>query len=134
LISRFRGSAAHLGLSHRGSLILAYTKAIGPGFPNDPSGWSYRSAPAVRSEPLPPWGVRTDMQGWTLRLPHAVFVVAFSALPVVGLIRRRRQGPLTCLTCGYDLRGSESRTCPECGAERRPKPHPNRGVQDPRPR
>lgn len=50
---------------------------------------------------------------------------AVSARLTVGTLRAwrhrvRRSAQSECAGCGYDLRGFEGRTCPECGAEARP--------------
>jgi len=64
-------------------------------------------------------------------IPHAPFVICLVMVPSaylmfalvfrVRITRRLRQelrarGIIICLRCGYDLRGSPGRSCPECGA------------------
>ena len=63
---------------------------------------------------------------WHERLP---FVGLFTGIGAGALLivpyglRARRQArgsDARCPACGYDLRGSEGKTCPECGARRPP--------------
>ena len=58
-----------------------------------------------------------------LSLPHWLILLMLSAYPAVALIRgavRRWRRPKhgLCVKCGYDLRGSNSEACPECGEPR----------------
>jgi hypothetical protein len=51
--------------------------------------------------------------------PHWFLTLMFVILPAIWLFkwnRRRKIGPNTCPSCGYDLTGNESGECPECGA------------------
>jgi hypothetical protein len=55
-----------------------------------------------------------------LRLPLAAFALLFGLAPMIALchrlrIRSRRMKQNLCLTCGYNLTGNLSGTCPECG-------------------
>jgi hypothetical protein len=55
-----------------------------------------------------------------LRLPLAAFILLFGLAPMIALYRRmrirsRRKKENLCLTCGYNLTGNLSGTCPECG-------------------
>jgi hypothetical protein len=57
----------------------------------------------------------------TWRIPLYLPTVAFGVFPIVSavrgsLLRRRRGRRGQCLTCGYDLRGTNSTACSECGA------------------
>jgi hypothetical protein len=58
---------------------------------------------------------------WSVWFPHWFVIVLSGILPMVWLLRSRRQrvriAGNCCLTCGYDLRASPDR-CPECGAVR----------------
>src|SRR5436309_1373752 len=62
-----------------------------------------------------------------LGVPHRPVVIATALPPLLWLVwlgvtgrkawvRRRRRRLGLCLRCGYDLRGSPSGACPECGA------------------
>lgn len=64
-----------------------------------------------------------------LIVPHwALLILAAGPLAIVlpGVIRaargRRRDRAGLCIACGYDLRGSTSGTCPECGTARAAAP------------
>jgi hypothetical protein len=57
-----------------------------------------------------------------LRLPLAAFILLFGLAPALALfhrmrIRSRRKKENLCLTCGYNLTGNLSGTCPECGTQ-----------------
>lgn len=66
--------------------------------------------------------------GWTwkwisLTIPLWLPVIVFGLWPLASLvifIRKRYFNPHCCRSCGYDLRGSVSSTCSECGAETAP--------------
>lgn len=47
--------------------------------------------------------------------PLIAAVVLVALVVAVVILRRLRRGPDDCQTCGYSLRGLQSRTCPECG-------------------
>lgn len=59
---------------------------------------------------------------WGVTLPHLFLVILLAMPGIAWLVRRRREivrqirgrGGL-CRQCGYDLRGSTSGICPECG-------------------
>ena len=66
---------------------------------------------------------------WAFHLPlHMLGQLIASGSPLVGIwffrgtVRRslrtqlREQGHLLCINCGYDLRGTRSKRCPECAA------------------
>jgi hypothetical protein len=62
------------------------------------------------------------MKYWSITLPTRLLVFAFSLLPLawcaltITVLRRRRRALVgLCPTCGYDLRATPTR-CPECGA------------------
>jgi hypothetical protein len=50
-------------------------------------------------------------------LAMVVFGIAVFALLVYLVTRRRPIRPGFCLSCGYDLTGNVSGTCPECGGK-----------------
>ena len=62
-------------------------------------------------------GTNTDIQ-WTM--PLMLLVPLFAILPTRWAILRRRErrrnAAKVCVKCGYDLRGSSSARCSECGA------------------
>ena len=63
-------------------------------------------------------GYAWDANRKVVGVPHWLLAVLTLILPVVWLIRRRRRrdpDTLSCAKCGYDLRGSSGRACPECG-------------------
>ena len=92
------------------------------------------------------WDIETDLNADTVRVPGAVFfqinatgfislngwvlvihfgwlIPLFGILPTIRLLNRhkepRRRARLgLCIACGYDLRGSETGACPECGTVR----------------
>jgi hypothetical protein len=68
----------------------------------DPTSWSIQ-----RSIVLPYW------------LPCLITAIAPAIWLWARLARSRRRRRGLCLSCGYDLTGNESGTCPECGARRR---------------
>ena len=52
-------------------------------------------------------------------IPHWFLVLVFAIVPAIWLFKRnkrRKLGPNTCPSCGYDLTGNETGECPECGA------------------
>lgn len=67
------------------------------------------------------WNVysRADRRSYSLAIPLAYVTLASAIMPISALFRscrqRRRARNGQCLRCGYDLRGSESGVCPECG-------------------
>lgn len=80
------------------------------------------------SNSLPEWATREafrrgqpfNLRTYSLSMPLWVIVLAFGAYPMISLTWRatrkhRRRNLGLCLHCGYDLRGNESGTCPECG-------------------
>jgi len=48
-------------------------------------------------------------------VPFWALAAIMSFLPLVWVIRDRRQKPGHCANCGYNLTGNVSGTCPECG-------------------
>jgi hypothetical protein len=61
----------------------------------------------------------------TLLLPYwfvcaATGMAAITPAGMTALRRRRRRRRGLCLACGYDLRGTPSGACPECGTSRSP--------------
>jgi len=77
---------------------------------------------------VPDWrrGIRVgNLQAWLPLVPHWPGLLANTALygsawalllfgpGIIRRMRRRRAG--RCVKCGYDLRGSTSTSCPECG-------------------
>jgi hypothetical protein len=84
----------------------------------------------MRNEPC--WTFQWDQFGkekiLTIRVPIWLFVL-LPALFLAGLshrdIRRQyRRNRGYCIECGYDLRGSPNRPCPECGSEADSKSNP----------
>jgi len=59
--------------------------------------------------------------------------VVLSVWPTIAFARRIRATPLTdiCTACGYDLRGSSSGVCPECG-KANPPPQSRSVMSDPK--
>jgi hypothetical protein len=59
-----------------------------------------------------------DQGGWGLILPLWIVLLTV-ALPISFLFwrDRRRIPPHCCQSCGYDLTGNTSGTCPECGGK-----------------
>ncbi len=57
---------------------------------------------------LPVWLIRVSPWLWLVVMSLGLLVIAWA------LIRRRGKFP-ACPKCGYDLRGTEGLTCPECG-------------------
>ena len=75
-------------------------------------GFSFVSGPYT--------GMKPPYSFWLLEIPLWCPCVLFATYPAIAFIRgpvrrcrRRRRG--LCLRCGYDLRGSVSRVCSECG-------------------
>jgi hypothetical protein len=55
-----------------------------------------------------------------VHVPHWIAAATFALLPVIWLFvrltaRQRNSGNPNCPTCGYNLTGNLSGTCPECG-------------------
>ncbi len=57
--------------------------------------------------------------GWTMMLPLWVPFLFLSIWPTTATVQWLRAKPIVglCTACGYDLRGSPSGVCPECGKE-----------------
>jgi hypothetical protein len=72
------------------------------------------SRPFMRLDGEPDW----DYRYHAAHVPYWSLVALFALLPAIRVgcrwIRRRRNAPGRCATCGYDLRASPGR-CPECG-------------------
>lgn len=131
---RQRGPGDRLGITSEFGLITVEWE--GRQTINPQAGWVYFDKPLPRRwhRPRGPLGFsvyhesvrhyllapRTPL--WGVTLPH-LFLVILLAMPAIAwLVRRRREivrqirgrGGL-CRQCGYDLRGSTSGICPECG-------------------
>lgn len=143
-----RDGSVHGVLSHQGSLLLATTtlslgpdKAFTADFTSGPAKkdgvWLFNGAYVNATWRLSIWhfGMSAGRKGdvpeapelaWSaVVVPHGAVVVAAGLLAVMCLIRgivrpklRRRQRLGQCLHCGYDLRGANDDTCPECGQSR----------------
>ena len=60
--------------------------------------------------------VRTADDAYDIWVPFWSIVMMFLIIPIYGLGRSlMRNGYNQCRTCGYDLTGNTSGTCPECG-------------------
>ena len=76
--------------------------------------------PMIQNVPLGP-----AVSGWHLTIPlvyPAVLSVSATWFVHHRLKRARRRVPCTCASCGYDLRGTTSEVCPECGVATEPAP------------
>ena len=66
------------------------------------------------------WLRDRHIQGLEVEFPLWFFAVLFAVLPCFGVVRFvivcRQRLAGHCRQCGYDLRGSVSTACPECGA------------------
>jgi hypothetical protein len=103
------------------------------------SGWSYSSFEAEHLAPdkSPAWfadewnqwrfagvGVYEEWHMGTririVELPVWLIALGLAIMPArsAWILHRRRIARGTCPACGYDLRGTPSKTCPECGAAR----------------
>jgi hypothetical protein len=72
--------------------------------------WHHRNGPV---------GSGRTQRRLILLFPGWVLAAVFAPLPALWLWSRRRRGDgEPCPACGYDLRGTPSGPCPECGAER----------------
>ncbi|MEX2212547.1 MAG: hypothetical protein WD768_00370 [Phycisphaeraceae bacterium] len=70
-------------------------------------------------------GRPAGLNGWLITIHFGWLIPIFSILPTYWLFTRhrepRRRAALgLCVACGYDLRGSESGACPECGSQAAP--------------
>ena len=87
--------------------------------------YTRRGTSSTRPGPSSTWA---DTQ-WTLPLP--LLVLLFALLPLRWAIlrrrERRRKAAGICVRCGYDLRGSNSGKCSECGE---PIPAGHTGIAD----
>jgi hypothetical protein len=69
------------------------------------------------------FGRGSPVQAW-VRLPLWLPVLLAAGLASISVraswreFRRGRSAAGRCRSCGYDLRGSEGKSCPECGSER----------------
>ena len=119
--------------SHRGAVFFTLhrtTTSIGVSDP--PPGWDFdisaadevvvyetnAGVPVRRWVPLRVFFDVFPMDTHVAVVPHWVPLVALTALPAAGLLRRlrrdRRRRFETCASCNYDLRATPGR-CPECG-------------------
>ena len=75
--------------------------------------------------PATPTGPNPGMRGLVIRVRHAIACPTLAVLPVLALLRwrrdRRRFAHGLCQRCGYDLRATPDR-CPECGTAARANP------------
>jgi hypothetical protein len=66
--------------------------------------------------------LRSGYRNWEIHAPLALAAILFAAYPGVALLHpviklwRRNRRPHLCQDCGYDLRGTTSAQCSECGA------------------
>jgi hypothetical protein len=54
-------------------------------------------------------------RGWIIRWPHCLTFAAIAIPTAIAWLPRRRPRPGHCRRCGYDLTGTQSGRCPECG-------------------
>ncbi|HEY8751892.1 MAG TPA: hypothetical protein VIM11_28175 [Tepidisphaeraceae bacterium] len=99
-----------------------------------------RRVPLWRGRPGPKWGFgmvsnpwRTHgFYGhgeWSVIVPHWFVALVTGLLPLWWVRSgrwRRHVKPGHCRSCGYDLRGNASGTCPECGTPVESKPVPQK--------
>ena len=65
------------------------------------------------------WGFRFQPEVASIVFPHWFLILIFAMLPAIWFIKWRKRhklGPNACPSCGYDLTGNTTGTCPECGA------------------
>ena len=63
-------------------------------------------------------GFGFDLTDWSVVVPHWFLALIFAVLPAVWFMKwrkRRKLGPNSCGSCGYDLTANETGECPECG-------------------
>ena len=70
--------------------------------------------------PVNDWTQTRSRYSTAAYLPYSCLLLVTAPLPAVWLVRARRTARrrrlALCLTCGYNLTGNTSGTCPECGA------------------
>lgn len=97
------------GLAFYYSSNADYLDSSAPWFGQHPGLWPGQSGVGTGSTMIHSWR-------WNWIIPAMVLPVLFLIGPVIWLIfRSRGPKPGHCWSCGYDLQGTASGVCPECG-------------------
>ena len=78
--------------------------------------YAKRAAAPQKQRPVLPLGSRVNgasfIPFWVL---IAVFSLPWISMQILAMLKKGRGDPSHCASCGYDLQGNLSGTCPECG-------------------